>query len=68
MYYNTNITKHKCLEVILLERAWNCIFDIGIELTYGNKHDYAGLYSYFIIFGFKIIEFNLYNVNYSGEK
>ena len=56
-----NITKKWAVELILLEEAYSCAFDFGINLTTPQDVDFAyGFNAHIIIAGYTIIEFAVF--------
>lgn len=68
MNYDKLLTKNKAIEIIILERGWDCIFDLMTNLTLGRKHDHPGFFFCFSLFGYKILEFNLYDTRHSEDE
>ncbi len=65
MQINSKLSKNKAFELILFESGWTCVFDLTASWTFGRKHDHAGLMLCFVLLGYKILEFNFYDVRHA---
>lgn len=59
------VSTNKAFELILFEQGWNCVFDLMLSWNIGRKHDHAGFRSCFILFSYKILEFNFYDIRHA---
>lgn len=67
MMFSKRLTTNKAVELTLFEKAWSCVVDLKIDWTIGRTHDHAGFLLCFVIFGYKIIEFNFYDTRHGVD-
>lgn len=61
------VFKNKAFELIVFDSGWDCVFDLMTNLVLGRKHDHPGFFFCVILFGYKILEFNFYDIRHSAE-
>ncbi len=67
MMISKKISNNKAFELIVFESGWACVFDLITNWTVGRKHDHAGFMFCFILVGYKILEFNFYDIRHAED-
>jgi len=65
MLLSKKVSKNKAFELIVFESGWDCVVDLTINWTLGRHRDHAGFTFCLVIFGYKILEFNFYDVRHA---
>ena len=68
MMWHGKVSENKAYELILFSSGWSCIIDAALSWTTKKSgQDHWGFAFCLVLFGIKIIEFNLYDVRHNED-
>jgi len=69
MDFHSRLTDNKAVELLLFTKAWPTIIDFGFSITTKRSgQDHWGLQFCLVVLGWKLIEFNFYDVRHNDSQ